>query len=423
MTDIAIRMEHISKQYKIGAQQGSLYSYRSLRESLSKTALTTWKRLRGMPRSDDRFIWALNDISYEIRRGESVGVIGRNGAGKSTILKILSRITKPTIGRVELFGRVGSLLEIGTGFHPELTGRENIFLNGAILGMSRRDIQNKFDEMVDFSEIGKFLDTPVKHYSSGMYVRLAFSVAAHLEPEILVVDEVLAVGDTAFQKKCLGKMDDVAESGRTVLFVSHNMATISALCEKCIYLEKGSVKAFGVTDDVIRDYLDDASSVAVQTSLSQRTDRRGDGRVRFANIRFLDGNTRHPLDVVMSGQPVFMEISYEAQNLSTPLERVIIGLAFFTSVGQFVMVLNSQMSSKAFEKLPPAGRVYCFIPRFPLMTGPFSVTATLNIKGVLMDQVENATTVEVESGDFFGTGIPNVYGRQGVYVDHEWGVE
>ena len=227
MSDIVIRVDSLSKQYRIGGKQEG---YRTLRDTLTETFVSPFRRARKLLRGHaygaaelDEIIWALRDISFEVKRGEVVGIIGRNGAGKTTLLKILSRITEPTEGYAEIHGRVGSLLEVGTGFHPELTGRENIYLNGAILGMKKAEIERKFDEIVDFAEIEKFIDTPVKHYSSGMYVRLAFAVAAHMEPEILLVDEVLAVGDAAFQKKCLGKMGEVAEGGRTVLFVSHNM--------------------------------------------------------------------------------------------------------------------------------------------------------------------------------------------------------
>lgn len=251
MSAIAIKVEHLSKQYRIGGQQAA---YSTFRESLVQAANAPIRWLKGERGSEQNTFWALDDISFEVNHGEAVGIIGRNGAGKSTLLKILSHITSPTLGRVDLYGRVGSLLEVGTGFHPELSGRENIFLNGAILGMSRVEITRKFDEIVDFSGVEKFLDTPVKHYSSGMYVRLAFAVAAHLEPEILVVDEVLAVGDAEFQKKCLGKMGAVAHEGRTVLFVSHNMGAIKRLCTRAIFLEKGQIRYDGDVADAVQKY-------------------------------------------------------------------------------------------------------------------------------------------------------------------------
>ena len=251
MSNIAIRVENLSKEYHLGRAQER---HDTLRDALA----ASFKRLRRRPSqraNQEDILWALKDVSFEVQRGEVVGIIGRNGAGKSTLLKILSQITEPTRGRAEIHGRVGSLLEVGTGFHPELTGRENIYLNGAILGMRRHEIDRQFDEIVAFAEIERFLDTPVKRYSSGMYVRLAFAVAAHLEPEILLVDEVLAVGDAAFQKKCLGKMGDVAKEGRTVLFVSHNMVAVQTLCGRVVWLDAGQAKAQGAANQIVTTYL------------------------------------------------------------------------------------------------------------------------------------------------------------------------
>jgi lipopolysaccharide transport system ATP-binding protein len=254
MSNIAIHVEHLSKKYRLGQRQSDS-KYRTLSESLLEWVSAPWRRLsRKDHRPSENIIWALKDISFDVQQGEVMGIIGRNGAGKSTLLKILSRITEPTAGSVDLYGRVGSLLEVGTGFHPELTGRENIYLNGAILGMKRTEIERKFDEIVDFAEVERFIDTPVKHYSSGMYLRLAFAVAAHLEPDILLVDEVLAVGDAQFQKKCLGKMGQVAQQGRTVLFVSHNLAAISSMCKTIIVLESGRLKLKGPTAQAIDYY-------------------------------------------------------------------------------------------------------------------------------------------------------------------------
>ena len=262
MSDTIIRVENLGKKYIIGHQQEERSRYVALRDVLANGAKSVGNKLlkpwgKRAPNPAVEEFWALKDVSFEVKQGDRVGIIGRNGAGKSTLLKVLSRITEPTQGRVRIKGRVASLLEVGTGFHPELTGRENIFLNGAILGMSKAEIRRKFDEIVAFAEVEKFLDTPVKRYSSGMYVRLAFAVAAHLEPEILVVDEVLAVGDAAFQKKCLGKMEDIAENeGRTVLFVSHNMGAISQLTQKCLFLEKGERIGYDFTQNIINQYLD-----------------------------------------------------------------------------------------------------------------------------------------------------------------------
>ncbi len=255
MNDVVIRVDKLGKRYRIGERA----PYLTLRDALARVVTAPMRRIRSLGASErpdaSNEIWALKDVSFEVRRGEVIGIIGRNGSGKSTLLKILSRVTKPTVGHAQIRGRLGSLLEVGTGFHPELTGRENTYLNGAILGMSKRDIAQRFDEIVAFAEIEKFIDTPVKHYSSGMYVRLAFSVAAHMEPEILLVDEVLAVGDIAFQKKCLGRMGDVARQGRTVLFVSHNMGAVALLCKSVIVLDQGRIQAIGDSERSINEYL------------------------------------------------------------------------------------------------------------------------------------------------------------------------
>src|SRR5262245_37164015 len=260
----AIQVSSLSKHYRLG--DGSKYGYRTLRESMMDKMQAPLRWLTGNKAPSDsslpKDIWALKDVNFDVKQGEVLGVIGRNGAGKSTLLKVLSRITKPTSGEVQIRGRVGSLLEVGTGFHPELTGRENVFLNGAILGMSRREVTRKFDEIVDFAEIGPFLDTPVKRYSSGMYTRLAFAVASHLEPEVLVVDEVLAVGDVAFQKKCLGKMGQVSRQGRTVLFVSHNMTAIKSLCTRAVVIENGRVALDGGVDEAVNHYLTAGTDMA-----------------------------------------------------------------------------------------------------------------------------------------------------------------
>ncbi|MBZ5535394.1 MAG: ABC transporter ATP-binding protein [Acidobacteriia bacterium] len=263
-----ITIEGLSKQYRIGAYGGSRIRYITLRDSLVKMARAPLERLRGTHQPTTELIWALKDVTFDVMPGEVIGIIGRNGSGKSTLLKILSRITEPTSGRAELFGRVGSLLEVGTGFHPDLTGRENVYLNGAILGMRRREIEEKFDEIVAFAEIEKLLDTPVKHYSSGMYVRLAFAVAAHLNPDILIVDEVLSVGDVSFQRKCLDKMEDVTRSGRTVLIVSHSMATVTQLCENVILLVDGQVAKMGSPREVVEYYTTLCNSPAEGPSLS-----------------------------------------------------------------------------------------------------------------------------------------------------------
>ncbi|MBD1918186.1 MULTISPECIES: ABC transporter ATP-binding protein [Cyanophyceae] len=284
MADTVIRVENLSKKYIIGHQTAG---HSTLRDKITDGAKAIGQRLIHGKKVKDTTreeFWALNDVSFEVKQGDRLGIIGRNGAGKSTLLKILSRITEPTSGQITIHGRVASLLEVGTGFHPELTGRENVFLNGAILGMSRVEIRKKFDEIVDFAEIEKFLDTPVKRYSSGMYVRLAFAVAAHLEPEILIVDEVLAVGDTSFQKKCLGKMDDIADQGRTIVLVSHNMLTIQDLCQKSIWLHHGKLVDYGNSQKITSNYLQASLETSTQRSWEDLETAPGNETVRLQRV-------------------------------------------------------------------------------------------------------------------------------------------
>jgi lipopolysaccharide transport system ATP-binding protein len=311
MSDTVIKVESLGKKYRIrrGTERES---YNTLRDAFPKALYSLLHPVKSVREASEDF-WALKDVSFEVKRGECLGIIGRNGAGKSTLLRILSRITDPTAGRVELHGRVGSLLEVGTGFHNELTGRENIYLNGTILGMKKKEIDRKFDEIVAFSEIEKFLDTPVKHYSSGMYVRLAFAVAAHLDPEILVVDEVLAVGDLQFQEKCIGKMQDIAgKRGRTVLFVSHNMLAIRSLCSRVILLEKGKVSMDGNTASVVNGYkeLMRFRKIDATTDIADLKSRRGGGAVRFTSIEVTDDKGNPTFNFRM-GETIHFRIFYE----------------------------------------------------------------------------------------------------------------
>lgn len=312
MSDIAIKVENLAKSYLVGHNAAQSGGYIALRDVIAHNAKNLARKTRDMfsgrpiVQGDEvEEFWALKDINFQIKQGDRVGIIGRNGAGKSTLLKILSRITEPTTGRITLNGRVASLLEVGTGFHPELSGRENIFLNGAILGMSRKEIQRKFDEIVDFAEVEKFLDTPVKRYSSGMYVRLAFAVAAHLEPEILIVDEVLAVGDAQFQKKCLGKMEDVANQGRTVLFVSHNMAAVRQLCNSAILINKGTIESSGDTAKLIEEYLKSTNKEANASSIHFDEDLSKEFQLR--NARVIDSRSNE-VNLFTCDEPVAIEI-------------------------------------------------------------------------------------------------------------------
>ncbi|MGH7215165.1 MAG: ABC transporter ATP-binding protein, partial [Tepidisphaeraceae bacterium] len=285
MSDLSLEIFDLGKRYRLGDKE----HYRMLRDALVKTATAPVRLARRLingapPHDPSRELWALRNVSFDVKRGECVGIIGRNGAGKSTLLKILSRITDPTEGGADIRGRVGSLLEVGTGFHQEMSGRENIYMNGALLGMRKIEIDRKLDEIIAFAEVEKFIDTPVKRYSSGMYMRLAFAVAAHLEPEVLVVDEVLAVGDAAFQKKCLGKMGDVARHGRTILFVSHNMAAVQALCQRAVMLDRGRVQECGPVGDVVQKYIQQVTAIEA-IPLVDRPDRQGDGAARVLSLR------------------------------------------------------------------------------------------------------------------------------------------
>jgi lipopolysaccharide transport system ATP-binding protein len=318
MTKPIIDVRGVSKRYALGAAQ----QYQTLRDALAGAVRSPLRRLHA--RRSGETIWALRDVTFSVAPGEVLGIVGRNGAGKSTLLKVLARITEPTAGRVELYGRVGSLLEVGTGFHPELTGRENVFLNGAILGMRRAEIVEKFDEIVAFAELEKFVDTPVKHYSSGMYVRLAFAVAAYLDPDVLIVDEVLAVGDAAFQKRCLGKMHDVTRQGRTVLFVSHNMAAVKSLCDRALLLEGGRIAREGEVNGVVDAYLSAGSQLGGTGFIAADAPRSGTGEVRVRRVELL-GAGGEPLSQLYFGQPLRVALTLE---VTREVDDAVVGIGF-----------------------------------------------------------------------------------------------
>jgi lipopolysaccharide transport system ATP-binding protein len=362
-------------------------------------------------------LWALKDVRFDVMPTDVVGIIGRNGAGKSTLLKVLSRIVEPTAGRVELYGRVASLLEVGTGFHPELTGRENIYLNGSILGMTRREIETKFDEIVAFAEVEKFIDTPVKRYSSGMYVRLAFAVAAHLEPEILVVDEVLAVGDASFQKKCLGRMRDVASMGRTVIFVSHNMAAVSSLCSKAMVLWQGQVEyPLGSVEGAVQQYLTQVHKIT-KMKLAERTDRQGDGRLRIEDFATFD-NQGNELEYLATGQEVDFRIYYSSNE--TNVQNVSVAIGITSNAGAFVSMLSNQVAGDNFESIARDGYFTCKIKKLPLMPGNYTAGLIIRSNDVILDWIQQAVTLVVEPGDFYGTGRMPPQSHSGVLLEQEW---
>jgi lipopolysaccharide transport system ATP-binding protein len=403
----ALSIRGLSKAYRLGVESAST----TLREALVRTA-------RGERQEDAGVLWALRDVSLDIARGETVGIIGRNGAGKSTLLKCLSRITWPTEGEIRLFGRIGSLLEVGTGFHPELTGRENIFLNGTILGMRRHEIVRRFDEIVAFAEVERFLDTPVKRYSSGMYVRLAFAVAAHLDPEILVVDEVLAVGDAAFQRKCIGKMGEVArEQGRAVLFVSHNMVAITALCSRAVLLQQGRLTEDGTAGAVVQRYLRSLETLET-VPLAERRDRTGNGALRFESLTVRNLTTGGGL--VRSGDDIRLEIRYTAP--AAQLQNVHVAALVHGAFDEQLCQLSSASQRGDFASAPGTGTITCTIPKFPFEAGGYRVTLYSTVNGDVADWVMHAATVDVEPGDFFGTGRMNDEGQGQFLVPHSWDV-
>jgi homopolymeric O-antigen transport system ATP-binding protein len=421
VSSIAIQSEGLGKQYEIGA----IAPYRTLRESLAGALGTVARRVRSMGSGDpeeNRF-WALRDVSFDVKHGEVIGVIGRNGAGKSTLLKLLSRITWPTEGRASIHGRVGALLEVGTGFHPELTGRENIFLNGAIMGMRKTEIAAKFDEIVAFSGVEKFIDTAVKHYSSGMYVRLAFAIAAHLEPEILIIDEVLAVGDLAFQQKCLGKMSEVSRGGRTILVVSHNMAVVEKLCERCIILDAGRVTFQGETSEAVHHYL---KSMMVANKpdghvfdLGQSVDRQPPDGKLLKRMEFYTDDGWPVHEGIRIGGGLKVKIHFD---LPAHTRNFDVSLGFDSIFGQ--RVFNATTLFEPNRDRDDRGGpqvIVCDIPSFTLMPGTYNIRLSLDINQRRIETINQSSQVTVLESDYYGGGkIP----WNGVCViRHNWYLE
>jgi len=421
MVSPVIEIESISKRYLIGKK----LAYGSLREEIA-LALSAPFRRRKKDRSlddGDDMLWALKDVSFDVHEGEVVGIIGKNGAGKSTLLKILSRITDPTEGRITMHGRMASLLEVGTGFHPELTGRENIFLNGALLGMSNVEIRKKFDEIVAFSEIEKFLDTPVKRYSSGMYVRLAFAVAAHLEPEILIVDEVLAVGDAAFQQKCLGKMGDVAKGGRTILFVSHNMAAVRKLCTRAVLLEGGRVAASGDVEDVTEQYL---NSGAVEEGAGPfhimgipYHNKKIDFTINDVKITDLEGEE---ITSLCTGDGIRLRVAYTAnKKLLAPGLRLSCKTRFNM---ELFRLSTTPISGYEIKEIYGKGFFELVLDDIPMLGGVYFLDIGLHRANVeLYFNIEGAVRLNVMPTDVYGSGFSMDNQRGLIFVKHEWNHE
>ena len=423
--DTVIKVENISKCYRIGLKEKMHDSFGAAMIDFLKSPLNNYRKYRSLYRFDDvdlnssgdgDIVWALRDVCFEVERGQVLGIIGRNGAGKSTLLKILSRITEPTRGRAEIVGKVSSLLEVGTGFHPELTGRENIYLNGAILGMKRKEIERKFDEIVAFSGVEKFIDTPVKRYSNGMKVRLAFSVAAHLEPDILIIDEVLAVGDAEFQNKCLGKMQNITTKGRTVLFVSHNMGAVIKLCPQSALLDKGQIAAIGPSMEIVDNYLAGIFEPAEGSDLRDAPVRDGDGRLQFvaATLRIEDGRDTN---IAVSGGPVDIVLDFISHR---PLSRVQFKFTIFNQMGIAVTHCSVESSGEHFNIPEGKGRIVCHIPRLPLPLGQYKVAASALDDIGKLDWVPTACIFDVQASQFFKVPFVPPMRYSTALVDHCW---
>jgi lipopolysaccharide transport system ATP-binding protein len=408
---IAIHVSHLGKKYNLGGPQER---YHTIRDTIVNSMRAPTRVFHKAPPVEG--FWALKDISFDVEQGEVVGFIGRNGAGKSTLLKILSRITTPTEGIADIYGRVGSLLEVGTGFHPELTGRENIYLSGSILGMKRSEIDAKMDDIVKFSEIEKFLDTPVKRFSSGMYIRLAFAVAAHLEPEILLVDEVLAVGDMAFQKKCLGKMGEVAKEGRTVLFVSHNMAAIEQLCSRIILLKEGILCADG-NSEVIQVY---SQSLIDHQSLDLNRENDLDiikKDYRFTRIWFEDLNGKK-ISIATTGKQFVICMELQC-NVFGKIPNI--AFTIYDSFNCPVAYFDTEFSlNKVYTNNSKSLLIKCIIPKLPLNCGEYHVNFLIHKDGDYIDHLVSAVSISVDSGDYFGTGKVPPSNYIHILIDHEW---
>jgi lipopolysaccharide transport system ATP-binding protein len=426
-SDVSIRVENISKCYRIGLKDKIHDSVGSAVVDFIKSPVTNYLRYRSLYNFNDAnteykgkdILWALKDVNLEIKKGQVLGIIGRNGAGKSTLLKVLSKITEPTRGQAEIHGRISSILEVGTGFHPELTGRENIYLNGAILGMKKKEITTKFDEIVDFSGVEKFIDTPVKWYSSGMKVRLAFAVAANLQPEILIIDEVLAVGDAEFQNKCLDKMNNITESeGRTVLFVSHNMGAIIQLCPNSIMLNNGRITANGPSKDIVDKYLSTIFQPVNNLDLRDTPVRSGDGRLRFVSARLQLENGEctttpiagHALDVVLDVE------------CRQRLHKVKFVMTVFNQMGIAVTCFNVDAMGKCFNFPSGRGRILCRIPKLPLPLGQYKIAIAASDDAGELDWVPTACIFNVHTSNFFDTSFSPSMRYSTALVEHSWEV-
>lgn len=403
MTEPVLSLRGIGKRYKLGGLQ----PYQTLRDSLAGMF-----RRRGLPAEKDKGFWALRDISFDLKEGEVLGIVGRNGAGKSTLLKLLSRITSPDEGQISVSGRIGSLLEVGTGFHPELTGRENVFMNGVLLGMTHKEVARKFDEIVAFAGVDEFLDTPVKRYSSGMRVRLGFAVAAHLDPEILVIDEVLAVGDAEFQRKCLGRMNAVASEGRTVLYVSHQMDSILGLCSRALWLDGGNIRLDSSAEEVVKAYLGSGAATGAVADLGSIKTRDGAGVMRIKSLEVRGEGSNVPT----CGGPILFRVQWTANELLRG--AVVVRLAIRDQLDRVMSVLDNELSGEFFELQSAKGEFVCEIPRLALVPGIYFADVSIWCARVRQDRLLRAITFEILPGGFFKSGVEMSPGL--FCIDHSW---
>lgn len=414
--DVVIDVRNLGKCYQLG-ETASL-------DKTAKAVLRTAKnslRLLGLKSAGTKpeapHVWATRNITFDVKRGEVFGIIGHNGSGKSTLLKLLSRITSPTEGNAMTYGRVASLLEVGTGFNPELSGYDNIYLNGCILGMSRKEIDAKLDEIIAFADIARFIHTPIKRLSSGMSVRLGFAIASHLEPEIMIIDEVLAVGDADFQKKCMDRMEYIRNSGRTILFVSHNMDSVAGLCDRVMWLNRGEIKSIGNPREVIQAYLDYSVGSGGVENLAERTDRQQSGDLHITRL-IIKGATSRENNILLLGEDTEITLTYRSTGIPA-FENANIWLGIMDGGGRTMVEFDTEWMGQTFDRISGEGSVVCRIPQWPFTPGVYSLSVSMRAKGPHKDGVRHATSFVVQKGDYFGKNLP-CYSQSLVYQECAW---
>jgi len=423
MTNFAIKVDNLSKRYRIGTMDEKHDTLGGFIQSVILSPFRNYKKIKSLStfnnNEDENIIWAIEKITFEIQHGTLLGIIGKNGAGKSTLLKILSRITAPSSGSAKINGRIASLLEVGTGFHPDLSGRENIFLNGTLLGMKKNEIMKNFNNIVDFSGVGKFIDTPIKRYSSGMRVRLAFSVAAYLEAEILLIDEVLAVGDIEFQNKCISKMEDISKQGRTILFVSHNMGAIQSICDTGLLLSNGRLDMHSDINSVLNKYVSNVDTNILEKDLNEVENRTGGKIIRIQSIKIIDTKSGNKIQNALSGQNVTIEIYFK--NLSAEIiEKVNFAISFYNASMNFMFACSGRPINKLFNASPGENCVKCEIKKLPINSGRIYIGLHCDSKDQTLDNIKEAGYIDIEKGDYYGTGILPAPKKQGLLIDYNF---